>query len=47
MSIIISLYFENREREGDKSTQGFTFQTCLKNPIPCIPSPKTSRVELN
>ncbi|KAF2534776.1 hypothetical protein F2Q70_00029362 [Brassica cretica] len=24
------------------STQGFTFQTCLKNPIPCIPSPKTS-----
>ncbi|KAG5414586.1 hypothetical protein IGI04_002153 [Brassica rapa subsp. trilocularis] len=20
----------------------FTFQTCLKNPIPCIPSPKTS-----
>ncbi|KAG5415444.1 hypothetical protein IGI04_003011 [Brassica rapa subsp. trilocularis] len=32
----------NRERKGDKSTQGFTFQTCLKNPIPCIPNPKTS-----
>ncbi|KAG5374390.1 hypothetical protein IGI04_042307, partial [Brassica rapa subsp. trilocularis] len=32
----------NRERKGDKSTQGFTFQTCLKNSIPCIPSPKTS-----
>ncbi|KAG5397775.1 hypothetical protein IGI04_019589 [Brassica rapa subsp. trilocularis] len=34
-------------REGDKSTQGFTFQTCSKNLIPCIPRPKTSRVELN
>ncbi|KAG5393711.1 hypothetical protein IGI04_023674 [Brassica rapa subsp. trilocularis] len=32
----------NREKKCDKSTQGFTFQTCLKNPISCIPSPKTS-----
>ncbi|KAG5415443.1 hypothetical protein IGI04_003010 [Brassica rapa subsp. trilocularis] len=26
----------------NESTQGVTFQTCLKNPIPCIPIPKTS-----
>ena len=31
-----------RERMINIYTQGFTFQTCLKNPIPCIPSPKTS-----
>ncbi|KAG5401133.1 hypothetical protein IGI04_015740, partial [Brassica rapa subsp. trilocularis] len=32
-----------RERKCDKkSTPGVTFQTYLKNPIPCIPSPKTS-----
>ncbi|KAG5384252.1 hypothetical protein IGI04_035722 [Brassica rapa subsp. trilocularis] len=26
----------------ESSLNGVTFQTCLKNPIPCIPSPKTS-----
>ncbi|KAG5415447.1 hypothetical protein IGI04_003014 [Brassica rapa subsp. trilocularis] len=26
----------------EASLNGVTFQTCLKNPIPCIPSPKTS-----
>ena len=33
-----------REREkGTKSTQIFTFQTCRRTPIQCIPSPKTSK----
>ncbi|WZZ40953.1 hypothetical protein YC2023_037212 [Brassica napus] len=32
----------NIEKKGDISTQGFTFHICLKNPIQCIPSPKTS-----
>ncbi|KAG5400083.1 hypothetical protein IGI04_014690 [Brassica rapa subsp. trilocularis] len=31
-----------REKVINESTQGVTFQTCLKNLIPCIPNPKTS-----
>ncbi|KAG5378357.1 hypothetical protein IGI04_026199 [Brassica rapa subsp. trilocularis] len=44
------IYFHEssfNERDGDIFTQGFTFQTCLKNPISYIRNPKTSRVELN
>ena len=47
---IISIYYlyryrREREREkGIRNTQTFTFQTCRRNPIYCIPSPKTSRL---
>ncbi|KAG5397531.1 hypothetical protein IGI04_019345 [Brassica rapa subsp. trilocularis] len=39
---IINGCSHQRKRVINLSTLGFTFQTCLKNPIPCIPSPKTS-----
>ena len=54
MCIYIYIYFfflyskfRNIEREGDIYTQGFTFQTCLKNLITCMQGPKTRKVELS